>query len=174
MSAALPPVGMNSPALAMPLAVPAGNQTWEVKTIFETTRAETEAVRWEIRRPCRITSFRPSVVLRAFPHVFVPDILEMLEVKLVLDEDWLLTNETNQTGGTPISGSYVTLGSIGPDSRLWNLQCSGTTPRLSAAFRSKLSPAANNSGLIADAVVSVTAIGWYLDKNGNPILGRAD
>jgi hypothetical protein len=174
LSAALQPVGFNAVPLAMPLAVPAGNQTWEIKTTFPTTQFETEAVQWEIKQPCLITSFRPSVVFKAVPLVFVPDILELLEVSLVLDQDWMLTAETNQTGGTPVNGAFVTMGSIGPESRLWNLKCLAATPRLAATFRSKVgTKAPDTSGLPALAIVSVTAIGWYLDKDGNPITGRS-
>lgn len=176
MSAALPPVHFNSPPLAMPLAVPAGNQTWEVRTRFPTDRYETEAMIWTIKRPCLITSFRPSVVLVGDPLTFqIPNIEEYLEVALVADSDWLLTTETNQDGGTPIEGNFVTLASIGPQSRLWNLRCTAPTPRLSAQFRTKIGTAAPaTSGMPVPLIVSITAIGWYLDHRGNPITGRSE
>lgn len=153
----------------MPLAVPAGNQSWEIKTTLLTTERETEAVQWEIKQRCLITSFRPSVVLLGDPlTTYIPNILEHVEVSLVLDQDTLLTQETNQAGGTPVRGAYVTLGSIGPESRLWNLKCMSPTPTVKAQFRTKIG-ASGSSGFASALIISVTAIGWYLDANGNPV-----
>lgn len=171
MSAGLAPVNFGAP-IASPLGVPVGGLSWEVKTTLDTTAHETEAVQWEIKAPCLITSFRPSVVFRATPLVYVPDILEYLEVSLVLDNDWLITNETNQMGGTPVIGAYITLGSIGPSERLWSLKCLAATPRMRAAFRSKVGTPGASSGLPAPAIISVTALGWYLDSRGTPITER--
>lgn len=169
MSAPVLPAKFNGPPLAMPLGVPAGNQTWEVRTVLRTTEPTTGSLLWTLKGPALITSFRPSVIAPATPLVPVPNALEALEVAMQVDQESEVMNQTDQTGGgTPVIGNYVTLGSIGPDQRLWRLYLTAAMPRLSATIRSKVGSAAS-SGFAVDLLISITCVGWYLDSNGEPI-----
>jgi hypothetical protein len=170
MDAAQLPIGLDKDgALAMPLAIPTGSETWEASVRLPTTAEETARVPLMLRAPARIVQMRASVIVVGLPLLITAQLREQFWVKIDVDNQTQLSTSATVTTNAPTSGNFVTLGSY--NDRLMNVWACSPTPEFGFVFKSKQGTP-GNSGFPLDVILSMTLIGYYVDADGEPIPRR--